>query len=51
MQDLAAFGDTRRGTIAVIGTPLGVTYPKENAELQTRIANEFLLISQVPVLR
>jgi len=38
-------------TIAVIGTPLGEVYPKENAELQERIANEFLVISQVPVLR
>jgi DNA processing protein len=38
-------------TIAVIGTPLGVYYPKENAELQKRIATDFLLISQVPVLR
>jgi DNA processing protein len=38
-------------TIAVIGTPLSHTYPKENAELQRKIANEFLLISQVPVQR
>ncbi|MCP3380428.1 MULTISPECIES: DNA-processing protein DprA [unclassified Bradyrhizobium] len=38
-------------TIAVIGTPLGVTYPKENAELQAQIASDYLLISQVPVLR
>jgi DNA processing protein len=38
-------------TIAVIGTPLSHTYPKENAALQRRIANEFLLISQVPVKR
>ena len=38
-------------TIAVIGTPLGVHYPRENAEMQKRIAKEFLLISQVPVLR
>lgn len=38
-------------TIAVIGTPLGVYYPKENTDLQKRIATEFLLISQVPVLR
>jgi len=38
-------------TIAVIGTPLGVYYPPENRELQNRIANDFLLISQVPVLR
>lgn len=38
-------------TIAVIGTPLGVYYPKENQELQDQIARDFLLISQVPVLR
>ncbi|MGE0093768.1 MAG: DNA-processing protein DprA [Alphaproteobacteria bacterium] len=38
-------------TIAVIGTPLGDFYPKENRALQERIASEFLLISQVPVLR
>jgi DNA processing protein len=38
-------------TIAVIGTPLGDYYPPENRELQRRIADEFLLISQVPVLR
>jgi DNA processing protein len=38
-------------TIAVIGTPIGVYYPKENANLQRRIAEEFLLVSQVPVLR
>jgi DNA processing protein len=38
-------------TIAVIGTPISETYPKENAELQRRIASEFLLVSQVPVLR
>jgi DNA processing protein len=38
-------------TIAVIGTPIGVNYPKENDALQRRIASEFLLISQVPVLR
>jgi DNA processing protein len=38
-------------TIAVIGTPLGVYYPPENRELQDLIANDFLLISQVPVLR
>jgi DNA processing protein len=36
---------------AVIGTPLGVYYPKENKSLQDKIANEHLLISQVPVLR
>ena len=38
-------------TIAVIGTPLGIYYPKENQALQTRIAKDHLLISQVPVLR
>ena len=38
-------------TIAVIGTPLGTYYPKENRELQDKIARDFLLISQVPVLR
>jgi len=38
-------------TIAVIGTPISEVYPKENAELQRRIATEYLLVSQVPVLR
>lgn len=38
-------------TIAVIGTPLGQYYPRENRELQQRIAAEHLVISQVPVLR
>jgi DNA processing protein len=38
-------------TIAVVGTPLGVCYPKENLELQEKIAQQHLLISQVPVLR
>jgi DNA processing protein len=38
-------------TIAVVGTPLGQVYPKENRELQEEIATQFLLISQVPVLR
>ena len=38
-------------TIAVIGTPLGVFYPRENASMQEKIAAEYLLISQVPVLR
>lgn len=38
-------------TVAVIGTPLGNFYPKQNKELQERIAAEHLLISQVPVLR
>jgi len=38
-------------TIAVVGTPLGQVYPRENRELQEDIATRFLLISQVPVLR
>jgi len=38
-------------TIAVVGTPLGEIYPKENIDLQEHIAENFLLISQVPVLR
>jgi DNA processing protein len=38
-------------TIAVIGTPLSHSYPKENAELQRHIGENFLIISQVPVKR
>jgi DNA processing protein len=38
-------------TIAVIGTPLSHSYPKENADLQREIAAHYLVISQVPVLR
>jgi DNA processing protein len=38
-------------TIAVIGTPLSHAYPRENAELQRKIASNFLLLSQVPVGR
>lgn len=38
-------------TIAVIGTPISETYPKENTDLQRRIAENFLVVSQVPVLR
>lgn len=38
-------------TIAVIGTPLGVFYPKAHQATQEQIATEHLLISQVPVLR
>jgi DNA processing protein len=38
-------------TIAVLGTPLNKTYPKQNEELQNTIAKEHLLISQVPFLR
>lgn len=38
-------------TVAVIGTPLFEAYPKENSDLQERIAHDHLLISQVPFLR
>lgn len=38
-------------TIAVIGTPLGHHYPRPHAELQKQIARDYLLISQVPLLR
>lgn len=37
-------------TIAVIGTPLDHAYPKENSELQQKIAKDYLVVSQVPVL-
>jgi DNA processing protein len=38
-------------TIAVIGTPISEVYPKTNADLQARIAKDFLVVSQVPVER
>ncbi len=38
-------------TIAVLGTPLSSSYPAANRRLQQRIAQEQLVISQVPVLR
>lgn len=38
-------------TIAVIGTPLSGSYPRDNAALQRKIAIDHLLISQVPVCR
>ena len=38
-------------TIAVIGTPLSYVYPKENRELQSYLAENQLVISQVPVMR
>lgn len=47
----AALAEPRGRTIAVLGTPLGVVYPKPNAGLQAQIARDHLVISQVPVLR
>lgn len=38
-------------TLAVIGTPLSAVYPKENTSLQQLIADQHLLVSQVPVGR
>lgn len=38
-------------TIAVLGTPIGQYYPRENKELQQRLADKFLVISQVPLVR
>ena len=38
-------------TIGIIGTPLSSAYPLENADLQRAIAKDFLLLSQVPVMR
>lgn len=38
-------------TIGVIGTPITQSYPSENADLQEYIAQNHLLISQVPILR
>jgi DNA processing protein len=38
-------------TIGVIGTPLNKFYPRENAGLQKKIADDHLLLSQVPFYR
>ena len=38
-------------TIAVIGTPISEVYPSQNTELQKQMATDYLVISQVPVLR
>lgn len=38
-------------TIAVLGTPITGSYPPENQSLQQRIADEHLVISQVPIIR
>jgi DNA processing protein len=52
--DTAAHQETIRQagkTIAVIGTPLFQSYPKENDSLQREIAKDHLVVSQVPFLR
>jgi len=52
--DIAAHASALKAngrTIAVIGTPLGVFYPKAHRHMQERIASEHLLISQIPILR
>lgn len=38
-------------TIAVLGTPITESYPAENRDLQRKIADEHLVISQVPIVR
>src|SRR5580692_2415094 len=38
-------------TVAVLGTPITSSYPPENKDLQRLIADEFLVISQVPIVR
>lgn len=38
-------------TVAVLGTPITTSYPAQNRELQQRIADAFLVISQVPIVR
>ncbi|MHB8732286.1 MAG: DNA-processing protein DprA [bacterium] len=43
--------DEEGRTIAVLGTPLSHVYPRLNTDLQRRIAEEFLVISQVPLRR
>jgi DNA processing protein len=38
-------------TAAVLGTPLTACFPPGNAALQGRLAREYLVVSQVPILR
>ena len=48
---LKAAIESKGNVIGVIGTPIDEYYPKENRDLQDRIAEDFLLISQVPFYR
>lgn len=43
--------DSNGLTIAVIGTPIDEYYPKSNEKLQNHIAENYLLISQVPMYK
>ena len=43
--------DAGGSTIAVLGTPLTQSYPKDNKELHRRIATDHLVVSQVPFIR
>jgi DNA processing protein len=38
-------------TAAVLGTPLTACYPPDNQSLQQHLGQEFLLVSQVPIIR
>lgn len=45
-------GKTGRGrVVGVIGTPIDESYPRENADLQSFVADNDLLLSQVPFYR
>jgi DNA processing protein len=44
----AHIGSLEGGTIAVIAGGIDIVYPPENADLQERIANEGLLIAEMP---
>ena len=43
--------DAKGRTIAVLGTPITSAYPADNKALQRQIADDFLVISQVPIVR
>jgi len=43
--------EARGNTIAVIGTPICDVYPRKNKSLQDLLAKEYLVVSQVPVMR
>jgi DNA processing protein len=38
-------------TVAILGTPITACYPPANLALQKQIADDFLVISQVPIVR